>query len=120
MTISANGRVSVINGGDQYNGTFYRNQIRLNNDVSDIARSGDGIRTYNRNTRETTTYSRTRGGGNPGFPGGGNTSRPPSWAQGSFVAVNSPNSIFMTISSNGNITLNNDGSTYTAPITMTP
>jgi hypothetical protein len=108
MTINPNGRVTVVNAGNTYYGTFYRNRINLNNDTSDISRQGDGIRTYNRNTGQYTTYSRQGWGGG----GGSNTSRPPSWAQGSWMAVNSPDSILMTIDSNGTITLNNNGQTY--------
>lgn len=112
LTINANGSVSVVNQGQTFYGNFYRNRITVNNDTSDVTRSDNGVRTYNRNTGQTTFYSRSGGGGG-GYPGGGgNVSRPPSWAQGSWVAVNSPDSIFMTISSNGNITLNNDGQTF--------
>ncbi len=112
MTITANGRVTVVNNGQSYYGTFYRNRINLNNDTSDVSRDGTGIRTYNRNTGQTTRYSRNNVGGGGGYPGGGSVSRPPSWAQGSFVAVNSPNSIFMTIAANGTITLSNNGQTF--------
>ena len=55
------------------------------------------------------------GGGGGGWipPGGGEgqTSTPPSWAQGTFYSTSGPR-ISMTIDRNGRITLNNEGNTY--------
>ena len=58
LTINANGRVTVVNNGQAYYGRYYNGQIYLNNDVSDVARDGNGIRTYNRSNGQTTVYRR--------------------------------------------------------------
>jgi len=114
LTINNNGQVTVVNGGQSYYGTFYRNNLTVNGDVSNISRIGNGVRTYNRNTGQTTDYSRN-GSGNPGNPGGpvwgGNTSVPPSWAQGMFYSVNN-GTISLTINNNGQVTVVNGGQTY--------
>ena len=58
LSIDAGGRVTVINQGQTYYGSYYNGSISLNNDVSTVMRRGRGIRTYNRNTGQTTDYSR--------------------------------------------------------------
>ncbi len=108
LTINQNGTVSVFANGQTYYGTYYRNELTLNNDVSTISRDGDGIRTYNRNTGQTTNYSRTNSGGNST---GGNTSTPPKWARGTFYSTNGSN-IQLTINSDGSVTANVGGQTY--------
>lgn len=112
LNIEPNGRVTVTNNGQPYYGTFYRNQITVNGDVSDVIRDGNAVRTYNRSTGETTRYTRNGwGGGGGGWDGGGNTSRPPSWAQGTFYSTNG-DPITMSIDSGGRVTLVNGGQTY--------
>lgn len=112
LTIDSSGRATVLNGGQTYYGNYYRGDLSVNGDVSTVSRSGNGIRTYNRNTRQTTVYSRTGGGwgNNPGA-GGGNTSTPPNWAVGSFYSTNGTN-IQLTINGNGQVTAIVNGMTY--------
>jgi hypothetical protein len=120
MTISPNGQVSVVNNGSTYYGGFYRNNIVLNGDTSDISQTRNGIRTYNRNTGETTNYTRTEGrynggyNGNGGVVGGGigdRVSAPPSWAVGTFYSTSDPQ-VTMTIGSDGRINLFTNGQSY--------
>jgi hypothetical protein len=107
LTLDRNGRVTVVNNGQTYYGRFYRNQIYVNGDVSDITRNGNGVRTYNRSNGDTTVY--TRGGFGGG--GGGNIGRPPSWAVGTFYSTTGTN-IRLTINSNGRVTVINAGQSY--------
>jgi hypothetical protein len=59
MSISANGRVTVINGGLSYQGRYYNGQIYLNADVSTVSRFGrNNLRTYNQSNGVTTDYRR--------------------------------------------------------------
>lgn len=110
LTINRNGQVTVINGGQTYYGTYFRNNLTVNGDVSTVSHHGNGIRTYNRSTGQTTDYSRNGWGGGPGV-GNGNTSIPPSWAQGSFYSTNN-GAISLTITGNGQVTVVNGGVTY--------
>jgi len=109
LTLDRNGRVTVVNNGQTYSGSYYRNQIYVNGDVSDISRNGNGLRTYNRSSGDTTFYSRNGWGGGGG--GGGNISRPPSWAVGNFYSTNGTN-IRLTIDSNGRVIVINGGQSY--------
>jgi hypothetical protein len=111
LTIDNSGRVTVLNNGQTFYGTFFRNRINVNGDTSDLSRDGNGIRTLNRTTGETTRYSRNGWGGNPGYPGGGNVSRPPSWAQGTFYSINGP-AITMSIGTDGRVAVITNGQTY--------
>jgi len=109
ITISSNGQITAVTGGQTYYGRYYQNQIFLNNDTSTVSRNGNGIRTYNRNTGQTTNYSRNNsGGGNDGGWDNGQTSNPPSWARGTFRG----NGLTMTIASNGRITVVTGGQTF--------
>jgi hypothetical protein len=83
----------------------------LNNDVSTVSRSGNGISTYNQSSGQTTYYTREGSGG--GGDGGieGPTSRPPTWAVGTFYATNG-SGIQMTIGDDGRITLFSAGQSY--------
>ena len=109
MTIDANGRVTVYTGGRTFNGTFNRGSMFLNGDESSITRTSNGIRTYNTATGETSDYTRSSGGGYPG--GGGNMSRPPSWALGSWTWTQGPGRQF-TIEGNGRVVLYSGGRTF--------
>lgn len=111
LTIARNGRVTVINGGQTFYGTYYRNNITVNSDISTVSRNGNNIRTYNRSTGQTTDYSRNGWGGGtgPGW-GGGNTSTPPSWAQGTFYSPG--RAITVTINRNGQVTAITGGQTF--------
>lgn len=116
VTIENNGRVTVVNNGQRYWGTYYRGNMTVNGDVSTVTRQGNGFRTYNRNNGQTTIYSRTGGGtgggwgNNPGV-GGGNTSTPPSWAVGNFTSTNGSN-VYLTILNNGQVTATVNGQMY--------
>lgn len=115
MTIDTNGRVTVVNNGQTFYGGYYRNAITVNNDTSDLRQTRNGIQTYNRSTGETTNYSRNAGGYPGGYPGGGyggQTSRPPSWAVGTFYSINSRDNIVLTINENGSVTVLNNGQTF--------
>ncbi len=112
LTLDSNGRVTAVNEGQTYYGTFYRGNILLNGDSSTVSRSGNGIQTYNRNTGQTTIYSRTGWGGNDGgWNGGGNMSAPPSWAVGTFYSTDGSN-ITLTIDASGRATVLNGGQTF--------
>lgn len=110
LTINRNGQITAVNAGQTFYGRYYRGQIYLNNDVSTVSRRGNGIRTYNRNQGVTTDYSRDNIGG-PGW-GGGNTSTPPSWAQGTFYATSGGQNITLTINRLGRVTVINAGQTF--------
>lgn len=58
LSIDARGTVTVVNQGQTYYGRYYNGEIVLNNDSSTLSRRGNGIRTYNRNTGQTTDYRR--------------------------------------------------------------
>jgi hypothetical protein len=111
MTIESNGRITLNNNGQIYYGRYNRGQMFLNNDVSTVSRSGNGISTYNTNTGQTTLYSRDTyvGGGGGGYDGP--MSNPPNWAIGTFYATNG-SGIQMSISANGRVTVINGGLSY--------
>jgi hypothetical protein len=113
MTIASNGRITLVTGGRTTYGRYYQNRIHLDANQSTLTRNGNNIRTYNQNSGETSDYGRNPWNGGPVFPGnpgGGNTSRPPSWAVGTWVWANGPDRT-MTISSNGQVTLYTAGRT---------
>jgi hypothetical protein len=109
ISIAPNGEVTAHNNGLTYYGTYYRGSIYLNGDTSTVSKNGNGIRTYNRNTRQTTEYTRVNNGG--GWNGSGNMSAPPNWAVGTFYSTNGTN-ITMTLAPNGQVTVINNGQTY--------
>lgn len=111
LTINRNGRVSVVNQGQSYEGRYYNGRIYLNNDTSTVSRIGNGIRTYNMNTGQTTDYSRSFGGDGGGGNDEGPASTPPNWARGTFYSSDYQN-ITLTINSNGRVTAVNNGQTY--------
>lgn len=112
LTIDSSGRATVVNAGQTYYGTYYRGNLVLNGDSSSVTQSGNGIQTYNRNTGQTTIYSRNGGGNwNGGGAGAGNMSSPPNWAQGTFYSTNGTN-ISLSLNSNGQVTANVNGQTY--------
>lgn len=118
LNIDSTGHVWVVNQGQTFWGNYYRGNLSLNGDVSTVSQSGNGIRTYNRNTRQTTTYSRTSGGwgnngGNNGggWGGSGNMSTPPSWAQGTFYSTDGSN-VSLSLNQNGQVTALVNGQTY--------
>jgi len=106
FTIDRGGTVREHTGsfGEGY---WDRGGIILNGNLSTVTRTRDGIRTYNSTTGETSNY--TRGNGGVGVGGGeGTTSRPPSWARGTWVWVQDPIRQF-TIDDSGRVVENIGG-----------
>ncbi len=116
LSIDGTGRATVVNGGQTFYGNYYRGNLTINGDTSSVSQSGNGIRTYNRNSGQTTIYTRNYNGGyngnnTGGWNGSGNTSAPPSWAQGTFYSQDGSN-ISLTINSNGQVTAMVNGQMY--------
>lgn len=115
LTIANNGRVTVNSSGSMQNGWYSNGVITIGYEQSNITRNGNGIRTYNRVTGETSNYTRNSGGGgwNPGNPGNpgwdGGAQRPPNWAVGTWY-WNGSRARILTVSANGQITVNSGGS----------
>jgi len=109
MTINANGRVTLEGDGQTSYGRYNNGSVYINNDVFPVTRTSNGMRARNRSTGQTTEYSRNNFGGGIG-DGGGNGTRPPDWARGTFYSTNITG-YTMTVDSNGRVTLQNDGRT---------
>ena len=118
LTIGSNGNVNVDVNGEVSYGSFTRgNQLFVNGARSRVTRQGNnGILTVGINTGERISYTRSGwggGGGNSGpwNPGGGSGDavRPPNWAQGTFYANANRSRVTLTISGNGQVTVNVDG-----------
>lgn len=121
LTIDNGGRAIVVNGGQTYFGNYYRGNLSLNGDTSAVQQSGNGIRTYNRNSGQTTMYTRNQtgnggwnggnnGGNNGQWGGSGNVSNAPSWAQGTFYSADG--NITLSIDGGGRATVINGGQTF--------
>ena len=125
FTIDENGRVTEYTGGRTSYGTYSRGSIFLNGNRSSVTRTASGIRTYNTATGETSDYARNaEGNPGPGWDGGsgGNMSRPPSWAVGTWTWVQGQGRQF-TIEANGRIVeytggRTNYGSYYNGVMTL--
>ena len=98
FTIDSNGRVTENLDGEINYGTYNNGNIHLGGSRSSVTRTARGIRTYNFNTGETSDYTRRN---TPGGEGG-NTSRPPSWAVGTWRWVQGSGRRF-TIQANGRV-----------------
>lgn len=110
MTITNDGRVTVNSGGSVQNGWYSNGMLNIDYQQSTISRNGNNIRTYNRVTGETSNYTRNGGGwGGGGGPGGGGAQNPPSWAVGTWY-WNGNRDRILTISNNGQVTVNSRGS----------
>ena len=104
---------------ETYWGNYYRGNLTVNGDTSAVQQAGNGIRTYNRSSGQTTIYSRSQngnggwnGGNNGGWGGSGNVGpHPPSWAQGTFYSTDGSN-ISLTINRNGQVTAMVNGQMY--------
>lgn len=105
FTIDSNGRVTENLDGQVSYGTYNNGNIYLNGSRSSVTRTARGIRTYNFNTGETSDYTSRNVG--PGG-GGGNTSRPPSWAVGTWRWVQGSGRQF-TIQADGRVIENLNG-----------
>lgn len=111
FSIDSNGIVTENAGGYVNTGTWRGGSIYLNGNQSTVTRTASGIRTYNMTTGETSDYVRNGGGGYPEYPGtggGGNMSRPPNWARGTWRWVQGYGRQF-TIDANGRVTENING-----------
>lgn len=114
LTIAQNGSVTAnVNGGMSY-GIYTRgNVLNIGGARSRVTRQGNGILTTRTDNGERIAYSRTSGGNNPGWGGGGgagNQVAPPSWARGRFVGrAPDGTQIVLTINNNGAVTANVGG-----------
>ena len=104
FSIDANGRVTENLDGRISYGTYNNGNLYLNGSRSSVSRTSSGIRTYNFGTGETSDYTR----GNTGPGGGGNTSRPPNWAVGTWRWVQGNGRQF-TIQADGRVVENING-----------
>lgn len=105
LTIEQNGRITVNSNGNMQYGWYRNNMLTIDNERSTITRRGDGIRTYNRATGQTSDYSKNYSGGDGD---GGGAERPPNWAVGTWY-WNGERARVLTISSNGQVTVNSNG-----------
>lgn len=114
LTINSNGGVTFDFGAGQITyGRYYQGTVYIGGARGTISRIGNNLRFYNQSTGAFTDYSRSGiGGGGGGNDWDGPMSQPPSWAQGTWYAMDqSRNS--MTINRNGQITfIVNDRTTY--------
>src|SRR5687768_15290739 len=106
MTIASNGQITLYNNGRTSRGVYNNGAVFVDGIRSPVSRRGNNIRTINSATGEVSDYSRNDTGGG----GGGNISRPPNWARGTWYWVEGPNRR-MTIDDDGRITLFNQGRT---------
>jgi len=104
FTIDRNGKITENLDGRINYGTYNRGSIYLNGNRSTVTRTSTGIQTYNQSTGETSDYTRNR------YPGGdgGNVSRPPSWAVGTWRWVQGSGRRF-TIQADGRVVENING-----------
>ena len=111
LTIDGQGYVNATVGGNSNRGTYYNGTININGANSRVSKWGNGIRTTRSDNREVINYTRNNTGGNWGNNGIGVGNRPTSWAIGTFNARNpqSGGTIFLTITSDGQVTVNMDG-----------
>jgi len=121
FSIDRSGTVTE-NAGRFGQGYWDRGGIMLNGDLSTVTRTSTGIRTYNTRTRETSNYTRDANGGNPGPGGGGNISKPPRWAVGTWAFVQDPRRV-LTVEDTGRVILNiagriSHGTFYEGSITV--
>jgi hypothetical protein len=110
LTIGSDGSVIAFINGNRSYGSFTRgNMLVIDGNTSRVVRTNVGINTVSTINGETIAYSRNNwGGGNPGYPGGGNV---PSWAVGTFRGRSPVDGtwITMTIGNNGNVSVNING-----------
>lgn len=101
LSISANGSVRVDLGNGSVYGTVSGDRLTIDGISSRITRLSNGIRTTRFDNGEVIDYYRD-------FGSGGNV---PNWATGTFYARNpqTGGNIFLTISPDGNVTVNIDG-----------
>ena len=107
LTISGNGQVTSSSEGNVSYGTYYNRSIRMEGVVARVDQAGNGIRVVRNDTRVGAIY--TRGGST----GGENTTRPPSWAVGTFYTRDPATGrrVTLTIANNGQVTSRSAGST---------
>ena len=98
----------------QFRRNLERQWNRMRNDLNKLADTFDmpGLNGGGWNGGNSGGYP---GGYPTDYPGGGyggRTSRPPSWAVGTFYSMNSPDNIMLTINENGSVSVVNNGQTY--------
>ena len=113
FSIDRNGIVTENAGGYQNQGTYSRGSLYLNGNKSTVTRTSTGIRTYNTATGETSDYTRSAYGGNGNDGGnwdggGGNMTRPPNWAVGTWSWVQGYGRQF-TVEASGRVIENTGG-----------
>lgn len=106
LTLERSGRATANIGGSMTYGTYYQGYLSMNGNRARVQQSGNGFQTVSTMNGETIYYSRNNSGG--GW--GGNQTRPPSWARGTFYGT-APNGtrITMTINNDGRISANVGG-----------
>lgn len=107
LTLERSGRATANIGGSLTYGTYYNGYLNMNGNRARVQQSGNGFQTVSTMNGETIFYSRNNSGGG-GW--GGNQSRPPSWARGTFYGT-APNGsrIMLTINNDGAISANIGG-----------
>lgn len=110
LTINSNGQATSNIGGSITYGSYYRGVITFGYNSARVNRTNNGLETVSTSNRETIQYSRNNLGGGWGGGNSGQTSTPPSWAQGTFYGT-APNGtqITLTIDSTGRATSNIGG-----------
>ena len=114
MTINANGSVNIsFNNGSFANATINGDRLYNNGAEARITRLNNGIRTTSITDGQSIDYYRTSGNGNNNNNNNNNNGNAniPSWAIGTFSTRNPQNggTITLTISKDGNVTVNFDG-----------
>ncbi len=112
LSLTPNGHATANVGGIATYGTYYRSLLRLGSNTARLRQTSNGFQTISTLNGETINYNRSgwAGGVGGGWGGTGQTSTPPSWAQGTFYGT-APNGtqITLTLARNGQATSNAGG-----------
>ena len=110
LVIAENGSVTSSAAGATSYGRYVNGIITMDGVNVRLAQINNGVRGTRMDNGLVVNYSRSNWGG--GWNGGGNTSRPPSWAVGTFYAPDpaSGQQITLVISDNGRVTSSAGGS----------
>ncbi len=109
LTIYGNGNVSADFQGSSTSGSYYNESINIDGAVARVRRIDNGISTTRTDNGERIDYFRNNSWGNNGNENSGDV---PNWALGTFYARNpqTGGTIRLTIESNGNVTVDFQGS----------